>query len=106
MSLVQIVGLIIVFGISIVFIFKHKKDIEKDGKYLFHAAIIFWAFLLFVIISNSGILKTQLPEETGSGVKYTSKFEEKVEKQNAPKLKNDDRDYKKEGEEALKNSLK
>jgi len=106
MNLIQIIGLIIVFGATAFLILKHKKDIKETGKYSFTAVIIAWLFFLFLIISNSGIIKTQLPEELGGGARYTPQMEQKVEKQNAPKLKNANRDYKKEGKKALKDSLK
>ena len=106
MNLLQFIGIALLFVLSAFLIFKHKKEITESGKYSYPAAIITWIFFLFVIVSNSGILKTQLPEEFGGGAKHKSQLEEKIEKQIAPKFKNADRDYKKEGQEALSNSLK
>lgn len=79
---------------------------DEENKYFFKGGLLFWVIILFIMVVNSGIISSKLPEELGGGARYIPKFEEKTEKQIAPKFENAYRDYKKEGEEALENSLK
>lgn len=106
MNLIQIIIIIVIFLGSIFFIQKYKKQIKETGEYSFIIIIIIWLLLLIAIIINSGIFNTKLPEELGGGARYIPKMEQKIKKQNTPKFKNADRDYKREGKEALDKSLK